>query len=442
MNRYQTYKPSGIEWMGEIPEQWKVKRVKDLTSKIGSGVTPSGGAEVYSDNGIPFYRSQNIYNNKLSIDDIVFISEEIDNSMSNSRIRPNDILLNITGASIGRCYYAPFNFKKGNVNQHVCIIRPIQKKIITNFLHFQIISQYGQSLIEISQNGANREGLNFQQIKNFVFGIPSFQEQTTIANYLDTKTTAIDRKIELLTAKSDKYKALRRSLINETVCHGLNPDATLKDSGIEWIGKIPEQWGVKRVKDQLDLLTGNSISDKTDYEDSNKSIPYVATKDIEINTCKIDYENGIYIPKNELKNFKTINSESILLCIEGGSAGKKIAFNTRKICFVNKLCSFSSKRKAVDLKYNFYQMQSTPWLFQFNQVLNGLIGGVSISLLKTFILITPPKDEQEKIANYLDNKTSQIDNVLTNITEQINKLTQLRKTLINDVVTGKIKVTE
>jgi type I restriction enzyme S subunit len=100
--QYEIYKPSGIEWLGDIPEHWGVKRVKDLTSKIGSGVTPSGGAEVYSDNGIPFYRSQNIYNNKLSIDDIVYISEEIDNSMSNSRIRPNDILLNITGASIGK----------------------------------------------------------------------------------------------------------------------------------------------------------------------------------------------------------------------------------------------------------------------------------------------------------------------------------------------------
>ena len=87
-------------------------------------------------------------------------------------------------------------------------------------------------------------------------------------------------------------------------------------------------------------------------------------------------------------------------------------------------------------------MQSAPWLFQFNQVLNGLIGGVSISLLKTFRLITPPRNEQAEIAIYLDNKTTQIDTILTNISEQIVKLTQLRKTLINDVVTGKIKVTE
>ena len=278
MNQYPTYKPSGIDWLGEIPKHWEVKRVKDFTSKIGSGVTPSGGAEVYSDKGIPFFRSQNIYNNRLIIDDIVYISEEIDNSMSNSRIRPNDILLNITGASIGRCYYVSNKFKKGNVNQHVCIIRPIQRQTSTEFLHYEIISHYGQVLIDISQNGANREGLNFQQIKNFVFAIPPYSEQLAIANYLDSKIASIDRKTELLTSKANKYKALRRSLINETVCRGLpasegfTPSETLtkmKDSGVEWIGMIPEHWRTDRLKNLCSYI---SISPK------KKSIPY----DIEI----------------------------------------------------------------------------------------------------------------------------------------------------------------
>lgn len=423
MNRYQTYKPSGIEWMGEIPEQWKVKRVKDLTSKIGSGVTPSGGAEVYSENGIPFYRSQNIYNNRLSIEDIVYISEEIDNSMSNSRIKPNDILLNITGASIGRCYYAPFNFKKGNVNQHVCIIRPIQKKIITNFLHFQIISQYGQSLIEISQNGANREGLNFQQIKNFVFGIPSFQEQTEIANYLDNKTAAIDRKIELLTAKAAKYKALRRSLINETVCRGLNTHAPLKDSGIDWIGKIPEHWEVKRVKELFNISRGRVIGQE-ELIDEGKYPVY--SSQTENNGC-LGYINTY-----------DFNATLLTWTTDGANAGTVFKrtgkFNCTNVCGLLK-----SKRQNHILDFMLYVLQISA---SHNKRIDTNGAKIMSNEMSVIPLLYPPIEEQAAIATYLDSKTAQFDTILTNIGEQINKLTQLRKTLINDVVIGKIKVIE
>jgi len=423
MKQYNKYKPSGIEWLGEIPEHWEVKRVKDLTSKIGSGVTPSGGADVYSENGIPFFRSQNIYNNRLSIADIVYISEEIDNSMSNSRIRPNDILLNITGASIGRCYYAPTNFKKGNVNQHVCIIRPIQKKITTNLLHFQIISKYGQILIEISQNGANREGLNFQQIKNFVYGIPPYQEQTVIANYLDAKTTAIDRKIELLTAKADKYKALRRSLINETVCRGLSPNAPLKDSGIEWIGKIPEHWEVKRVKELFYIGRGRVIS-QDELVDEGKY--QVFSSQTENNGC--------------LGYIDTFDFNATLLTwtTDGANAGtlfkREGKFNCTNVCGTLK-----PKKRMENLDFILYVLQISA---RHNKRIDTNGAKIMNNEMSVISLLYPPIEEQDAIAQYLNEKTTQIDTILTNISEQITKLTQLHKTLINDVVTGKIKVTE
>ena len=415
MKQYNTYKPSGIEWLGDIPEHWEVKRVKDF-GEYQSGYFIDAN-EFDNDNDYPVFGGNGLRGYACKFNH-----------------NGEYILIGRQGALCGNVNFASGKFW---ATEHAVVVyskKGIHKRWYAYLLEIMNLNQYAIS--------AAQPGLSVEKIRRLMLPYISFTEQTAIANYLDTKTAAIDRKIELLTTKANKYKALRRSLINETVCRGLNPNAPLKDSDIEWIGKIPEHWEVKRVKDNLDLLTGNSISDKTDFEDSNNSIPYVATKDIEINSCNIDYENGIYIPRKELKKFKTINPNSILLCIEGGSAGKKIAFNTRRICFVNKLCSFSSKGNAVDIKYNFYQMQSAPWLFQFNQVMNGLIGGVSVSLLKTFRLITPPKNEQVEIANYLNEKTTQIDTILTNISEQITKFTQLRKTLINDVVTGKIKVTE
>lgn len=210
-------KDSGIDWLGKVPRHWEVKKLKWLVTKVGSGVTPSGGANVYLDNGIPLLRSQNIHSNGLLLDDVAYISKEIDAEMSNSRIETGDVLLNITGASIGRCFYVPENFGPGNVNQHVCIIRPKTSELLTLFLHDYIVSYYGQFLIDYKQGGANREGLNFQQIRSFDIPVPPLSEQKQIASHIERETARLDgiasrteREIELLL----EY---RTALISEAV---------------------------------------------------------------------------------------------------------------------------------------------------------------------------------------------------------------------------------
>ena len=144
-------KDSGIDWLGEIPEHWEVKKLKYFVSKIGSGVTPKGGANIYQSSGIPFLRSQNIHFEGLMLDDIVYISTIIHNRMNNSKVNVNDVLLNITGASIGRCYFIDETLKEANVNQHVCIIRPDTNIIQTIFLYYILRSSLGQRQIRIEQ---------------------------------------------------------------------------------------------------------------------------------------------------------------------------------------------------------------------------------------------------------------------------------------------------
>ncbi len=211
-------KDSGIEWLGEIPEHWEVKRLKMIVTKIGSGVTPSGGSSVYSREGIPLLRSQNIHFNGLKLEDVAYISEEIDQSMSNSRIKEDDILLNITGASIGRCFYVPKGFGKGNVNQHVCIIRPILNLINPIYLYFLIRSLVGQVQIDLQQTGANREGLNFEQLKNFTLPIPrSISEQETIVKSVWNSLHKIDTNISKTQKLIDLLTEYRTALISEVV---------------------------------------------------------------------------------------------------------------------------------------------------------------------------------------------------------------------------------
>jgi type I restriction enzyme S subunit len=208
-------KPSGIEWIGDIPEGWGICRIKQVSSKIGSGKTPTGGSEVYLDEGVLFIRSQNVYNDGLYLDDAVYISDAIDKEMSSTRVMEGDVLLNITGGSIGRSCVCPPGIERANVNQHVCIIRTTG--ILSKYLHFVVVSYVGQEAIKVYQSGANREGLNFEQIANMVFARPSKEEQQAIADYLDTKCEEIDSAINTKQKLIDKLAEYKKSLIYECV---------------------------------------------------------------------------------------------------------------------------------------------------------------------------------------------------------------------------------
>ena len=161
----------------EIPESWKWVRLGNLCEKIGSGSTPTGGKSVYKESGIKFLRSQNIYNDGLRMDGIVYISE--DQNKLGSVVKPKDILLNITGGSIGRCALVPDDFDLANINQHVMIIRNLS---LDNrfFLHLVLISPYIQAMIMSVQVGVSREGLSAEKLKNFLIPLPPLAEQKRI----------------------------------------------------------------------------------------------------------------------------------------------------------------------------------------------------------------------------------------------------------------------
>lgn len=207
---------SGIEWLGQIPMHWNLKRIKHLNKKIGSGVTPKGGAEVYEDEGILFLRSQNIYFEGFKLDNVAHISEQVHTSMANSKVYSNDVLLNITGGSIGRCFYVTGEFAEANVNQHVCIIRP-NEKILTVYLYNLLRSFVGQLQIDNCQIGGNRESVNFEQLKNFIFPIPDIEEQEEILSYLSIQENRIITLISALEKEIQLLKEYRTSLISEAV---------------------------------------------------------------------------------------------------------------------------------------------------------------------------------------------------------------------------------
>jgi type I restriction enzyme S subunit len=186
-----TMKDSGIDWLGKVPAHWEVRKVKQLTSRISSGKTPLGGNETYLDEGVLFLRSQNVYDDGLRLDDAVFISEETHRAMAVSAVQPNDILLNITGASIGRSCLVPKEFSASNINQHVCVIRLVDEEAVP-FVAWFFKSDVAKNQIDLAQNGAAREGLNFEQIGAMLLPLPNATEQFQIQSFLDAETAQLD----------------------------------------------------------------------------------------------------------------------------------------------------------------------------------------------------------------------------------------------------------
>jgi len=208
-------KDSGVEWIGEIPENWKISKLGFYTTKIGSGSTPRGGSEVYVDSGIPFVRSQNVHFNGLRLDDVSYIDSETHNSMRGTIVKRNDVLLNITGGSIGRCCIVHLE-NEMNINQHVSIIRTT-KDLTPFFLNYILSSDIGQSQVMFNISGGNREGLTIEGIRNFNIIIPTHPEQIKIVEFLDKKTIEIDDLVSIEQKKIDLLKEYRQSLISEVI---------------------------------------------------------------------------------------------------------------------------------------------------------------------------------------------------------------------------------
>ncbi len=207
------------------------ERIKDISKKIGSGVTPEGGSAGYLDSGVPLLRSQNVHFDGLRLDDVAFISPETHASMANSQLKPRDVLLNITGASIGRCTFVPEGFGEGNVNQHVCIIRP-GHKIEPKFLVAFLSSPFGQAQIMSTFTGASRQGLSHKELGLIRIPLPSLPVQRETLRKIELQEIK-RRELSLSLQKQiETLVAYRKSLIHECVTGKRRiTDADLKQVG-------------------------------------------------------------------------------------------------------------------------------------------------------------------------------------------------------------------
>jgi type I restriction enzyme S subunit len=445
---YGEYKDSGVEWMGEIPAHWEVKRIKHVATKIGSGKTPSGGAEVYLNEGIMLVRSQNVHFGGLRLDDVAFVDEATDREMANTRVLENDVLLNITGASLGRCCLARLAGRRANVNQHVCIIRPRQTQFDPSALSSALTSNALQAQIFNNENGISRDALNFVQIGNFAVCKPTLQEQQAITAFLDRETERIDglvakkeRLIELLQEK-------RSALITRAVTKGLDPNVPMKDSGVEWLGEIPAHWEVFSLRrliagieqgwspvaddrvagpDEWAVIKLSAVSKGKFLGDEHKALPAGLAPD-----RRFEIREGDFL----LTRANTPEFVGEVCVARGVRSGLMLCDLVYRLNLVT---------ERVVPEYLSFWLLSRAGRYQIEVDARGASQSmvkVSQGIIRAWTVVLPPIQEQRAITEFADRNAARLDALVAKVRTAIDRLRELRTALISAAVTGKIDVRE
>ncbi|MFC1968096.1 restriction endonuclease subunit S [Chloroflexota bacterium] len=263
--KYKELPPLDTSDLPELPEGWVWTRVGEIESFIGSGITPKGGKNVYVSSGIIFIRSQNIYPSGLRLDDVAYITPEINLRMKRSIAYSGDVLLNITGASIGRSTFIPESFEPANVNQHVCIIR-MHQGILPKYLSFLLNSPFGQSQIFSTQGGVTRQGLNYTQLRSISFPLQSIPEQQNIVEEIERHLSVADETEKTIEQSIKQADRLRQSILKRAFEGKLvpqNPDDEPAEKLLERIitEKAKQQASpiTSRAKNKRNLIQGRLV---------------------------------------------------------------------------------------------------------------------------------------------------------------------------------------
>lgn len=422
MKQYDKYKPTGIDWLGDIPEHWVVRRVKELLV-YDKGCTPeSNNSRYYDDEDYEWATISDIREDSKYLEKTAsYVSQYAVNELGMVQ-SPKGSLLYSFKLSIGKVAFLNRNMF---TNEAILSIFPTKTQNL-NFWYFAL-PYYLKYAAKENIYGAPM--LNDKLINNAIIPAFSIPEQTAIADYLDEKTSNIDRRIELLKQKIDKYKELRRSLISQVVTRGLNPNVKLKPSGIDWLGDIPEHWKLRRIKDVIKLINGRAYSqDELLYEGKYKVL----------RVGNFFTNESWYYSNLELEKEKYCHKNDLLYAWSA-SIGPYIWTEDNTI-FHYHIWKVDLNNKFT-LKYAYYLLLAVTKRKMFDMHGSAMVHLTMEDMNYTFIPF-PNITEQTAIADYLDEKTSQIDTIVSNCEKQIEQLTELRRSLISQVVTGKIKVTD
>ena len=429
MKAYPEYKASGIEWLGEIPSHWDVIKSSYVFDNIGSGTTPTSGEDQYYEQGSINWLQTGDLNDGIIDSTSKRITSLAVESRNLKLYGKGSIVIAMYGATIAKL--GLLNIET-TVNQACCVLTP-SAKISSNFA-FYFFHSAKNELISLA-SGGGQPNISQATISNFMVIVPPLSEQEAIAAYLDETVGKIDTLISEKRKQVEDIRAYRTSLITETVTRGLNPDAPLRPSGINWLGDIPEHWITSKLKYIGEARNGLTYS-PDDICEQGKGVLVLRSSNIQ--NEQLCLEDNVYVSKkvDELM----MNEGDILICSRNGSASLvgKCAIIPKGVnatfgAFMMRYRSIINKRFTLYLvRTTLAQHKAQFATSTINQLTNAMIGNMQVAV--------PPLDEQQAIADFLDAKTAKIDELISELTKQIDELAEHKQAVITEAVTGKVDV--
>lgn len=405
---------------------WEKRKLVEITKKIGSGATPRGGKGAYKERGIPFIRSQNIYNCKFNSDGLVYINDEQAVKLNNVKLEKNDVLINITGDSVARCTKLPNEFIDGRVNQHVAIIRCNEKFIDSDYLKYYLVNKETQMfLLSLAGSGATRAALTKSMLENIEISLPYIEEQKAIAKILSD----LDEKIEVNNKINKNLEEMAQAIFKQWFVDFEFPNEEgkpYKSSGGEMVeselGMIPKGWKIFKLGDFIKFIKGKKP--KKIEEKFFDGCELYLTIDV------LNRNSEIFANKDKIIE---VNDDDILMVMDGASSGS-LYYGLNGI--LGSTLAKISVLNTIDKSFLYYYLKLNE-----SSIKSHLTGSAIPHTDKEFInklCLAIPNDEM--ILKKADTILNNIRNHTINLNTECSKIKKVRDTLLPKLMSGEIRV--
>ncbi len=436
--QYAEYKDSGVEWLGEIPSHWQTKKLKFILLDLVRG--PFGSAlkkEFFLDSGFKVYEQKNCIRNDVTIGNS-YISKKMFQELDRFSIRENDLLMSCSG-TIGKVVRVPESFEQGIINQALLIMR-LNKNIVdlNYFLHVFRSSDIQNQIKDNTQGGAMQNLVATDIFKSISITVPKIEEQTQIANFLDHETAKIDNLIEKQQQLIQLLKEKRQAVISNAVTKGLNPNVPMKDSGVEWLGEVPEHWTVSKFGYISQVVRGGSprpAGDPTLFNGDYSPWVTVAeiTKDDELYLTSTE----TFLTKKGSEQCRVFQAGTLLLSNSGATLG------VPKILCINAnandgVVGFEDLR--IDTVYAYFYLSVLTNDLRERVKQGSGQPNLNTDIVKAISITIPPVNEIKEIVADIKKKIDHFAKLMKSAESAIQLMQERRTALISAAVTGKIDV--
>lgn len=432
MKKYDEYKDSGVAWIGEVPKHWEVIKLK-YKYHFQTGATPNTGKKENFEGDLRWANISDL-NGSVVYDTTKHINKEAASKCS-MNISPKGSLMYSFKLSVGTVAFCGEDMY---TNEAIASFIPQKNDLKYLFYCAPIFIIHNAN-----RNIYNAPLLNQELIKNALICLPSLNEQTVIATYLDTHCAKIDNLISIQQKRIALLQELKQSVITHAVTKGLNPNVEMKQSGVEWIGDVPKHWEVMPIKYIADTNSGATPKNIKGRQNERSDIKWVRTTDLS-DICDYVYDSSEYLSREEMKSASCpwLPKNTVVVAMYGGSGTIGKAGILGCDSTINQaLCSLETK-KLEDYRYLYYNIKSLRPYWMKLAASSRKDPNISQEIIRNMDVPVPGIDEQTKIVQYLDRKCTTINTSISNAQHQIELLQEYKQSLITEVVTGKRKVTD